>query len=148
MVQPLQHWALLSLHLSSPISANLAGLEPSQREQRIHLTLAFKLSYPSSHQFLYSPFFFSCFKSKPKREAEVSLVGGQHKGRAWSFLSYWPFVAAAPWGLGAVQGSTEIPQRSLYTSPTYFLLLLVLCGLPNTKGCSFLAECRCEHVHL
>lgn len=66
---------LLSLHLSSPISANLAGLEPSQREQRIHLTLAFKLSYSSSHQFLYSPFFFFCFKSKPKREAKVSLDG-------------------------------------------------------------------------
>lgn len=112
---------LLSLHLSSPISANLAGLEPSQREQRIQLTLAFKLSYPSSHQFLYSPLFFSCFKLKPEREAKVSLDG--QSAHAWSFLSYWPLVAAAPWGLGAVQGSTEIPQRSPYSSCTYFLLL-------------------------
>lgn len=73
---------LLSLHLNSPISANLAGFESSQREQRIQLTLAFKLSYPSSHRFLYSPFLFSCFKSKPKREAKVSPDGGQHRGRA------------------------------------------------------------------
>lgn len=131
---------LLSLHLSSPISANLAGLEPSQREQRIHLTLAYKLSYHSSHQFLYSLFFSSVLSQSLKGKLKFPWMCGQHKGRAWSFLSYWPFVAA-PWSLGAVQGSTEIPQRSPYTSCTCFLLLLVLCGLPKTKECSFFAEC-------
>lgn len=87
---------LLSLHLNSTISANLAWLESSQREQRIQLTWALKLSCPFPHQFLYPLSSSPVLNQSLKGKLKFPCMGGQHRGRAWSFLSYWPFVEAAP----------------------------------------------------
>lgn len=109
----------------------------SAAEQRTQLTLAFKLSYPSPQQFLYSTFLFSCFRSQLSSKAKVSLDGwpAQRQGRELPELL-------------AVSSSAEIPPRSCCSTCTCFVLLLVLCGPPKPMGCSFFAEGCHEHIHL
>lgn len=78
---------LLSLHPSSPVSANLAGLEPSRESKE------FSLPWPLSFHTLLPTSFCIPLSSSPvlnqslKGKLKFPWMAGQHKGRAPSFLS-------------------------------------------------------------